>query len=108
MILVPKQDQAFFFRGPLTAMKKSKMDFYDLRDYMDQSIPARKFPTAKIGAIAQILTDVPDWMIMTPEALNVALESLSIRIEGPISPELSLQERGIMMTHTRDNIRIQH
>jgi hypothetical protein len=68
--------------------EENKMDFGDLRDYMDQDIPARQYPTANLefGPIAQFLTDMPYWMNLTPEVLNVAMESLPIPIEGPVSP----------------------
>ncbi len=41
--------------------EENKMDFGDLSDYMDQDIPARQYPTAKLefGPIAQFLTDMP-------------------------------------------------
>jgi hypothetical protein len=68
------------------------MDFYDLSDYMDQDISAGQFPTADSGPIAQFLTEVPDWMNMTQEDLNLALDSLPNSLKGPISPGMSLQE----------------
>jgi hypothetical protein len=51
------------------------MYFDELRDYMDQDIPTGQFPNAKSGTIAQFLTEMPDWMNMTPEDLNLALKS---------------------------------
>jgi galactokinase/mevalonate kinase-like predicted kinase len=55
------------------------MDFDDQRDYMDQDIPAGKFLTAQSGLIAQFLSGMPDWMNMTPEDINLAVESLPVR-----------------------------
>ncbi len=53
------------------------MDFDDQRDYMDQDIHAGKFLiAAQSGPIAQFLSGMPDWMNMTPEDINLAVESL--------------------------------
>ena len=51
---------------------------------------AGQFPSALSGLIAQFLTAMPDWMNMTPEDLNLALESLPIPLEGHIPPGMSL------------------
>ncbi len=47
---------------------------------MDQDIPAGQFSTntAQSGPISQFLYDMPDWMNMTPEDINLAVESLPI------------------------------
>jgi hypothetical protein len=53
------------------------MDFDDQRDYMDQDIPAGQFPTADPGALHHhFLSGMPNWMNMTPEDINLAVESL--------------------------------
>ena len=51
---------------------------------MDQDIPARQFPTAQSGPIAQFLNGMPDWMNTTPEDINLAVESLPNPSEGHI------------------------
>ncbi len=63
--------------------EEHKMDFDDLRDFMDQDIPAGQIPTGATGSIAQFLTGMPDWMNMTPDDLNKALVNLPIPLEGP-------------------------
>jgi hypothetical protein len=68
------------------------MDFDDQRDYMDQDIPAEKFITAQSGPTAQFLNGMPDWMNMTPEVINLAVESLPNPLEGHILPGTSLQK----------------
>jgi hypothetical protein len=52
------------------------MDFDDLRDYLDQDIPAGQFPTAESGPISQFFTVMPDWMNMNQQNFNLACESL--------------------------------
>ncbi len=69
-----------------------EMDFDDQRDYMDQDIPAGKFPSSQSGPIAQFLNGMPDWMNMTSEDINLAVESLPNTSEGHILPGISLQE----------------
>jgi hypothetical protein len=54
------------------------MDLNNQNDNMDQDIPARQFPNAQSGPIAQFLNGMPDWMNMTPEHINLAVESLPI------------------------------
>jgi hypothetical protein len=51
--------------------EENEMDFDNLQDYMDQDIAARKSPTAESGPITPFCTDMPDWMNMTPEDLNL-------------------------------------
>jgi hypothetical protein len=46
------------------------MDFDDQRDYMAQDTPSGQFHTAQSGP------GMPDWMNMTPEDINLAVESL--------------------------------
>jgi hypothetical protein len=48
-------------------------------------------PTAQSGPIAQFLNGIPDWMNMTPEDINLAVESLPNPSEGHILPGI-LQE----------------
>ncbi len=67
------------------------MDIDNQRDYRDQDIPAGKF-TTQSGPIAQVLSGMPDWMNMTPEDINLAVESLPNPSEGHILPAISLQE----------------
>jgi hypothetical protein len=50
VFFVPKQDQMFLFRY--------EMDYDDLRDYMDQDIPAGHYPTAESGPMAQFMTGI--------------------------------------------------
>jgi hypothetical protein len=69
-----------------------EMDLNNHNDNMDQDIPARQFPTAQSGPIAQFLNGMPDWMNMTPEDINLAVESLPNPSEGHILPGISLQE----------------
>jgi hypothetical protein len=69
-----------------------EMDFKHHNDNMDQDIPARQFPTALSGTIAQFLNGMPDWMNMTPEDINLAVESLPNPSEGHILPGILLQE----------------
>ncbi len=62
---------------------------------MDQDIPAWQFTTAQSGPIAQFLSGMPDWMNMTPEDINLAVEtlkSLPNPSEGHILPRILLQE----------------
>jgi hypothetical protein len=72
------------------------MDFNNHRDNiiinMDQVIPAGPFPTAQSGPIAQFLNGMPDWMNMTPEDVNLVVESTPNPSEGHILPGISLQE----------------
>ena len=67
------------------------MVFDDLRDFMDQDIPAGQIPTGSTGPIAQVLAGMPDWMNMpvTPDDLNKALENLPVPLEGPFPPGIS-------------------
>jgi hypothetical protein len=69
-----------------------EMDFNNHCDNMDQGIPAGQFLTAQSGPIAQFLNGMPDWMNMTPEDNNQAVESLPNPSEGHILPRISLQE----------------
>jgi hypothetical protein len=69
-----------------------EMDLNDHRDNMDQDIPARQFPTAQSGPIAQSLYGLADWMNMTPGDINLAVESLLDPSEGHILPGILLQE----------------
>ncbi len=85
----------FHVHRRLTAMKIVKwslMDFNNHRDNMDQDISARQFPTAQSGTIAQFLNGMPDWMNMTPEDTNLAVERLPNPSEGHILPGILLQE----------------
>ena len=94
-----------------------KMDFDDPRDYMDQDIPAGQLPTADPGPIysfhflshsfpgpIHFLSGMPDWMNINQEDLNLALESLSIPLKGPILPGISLQDA--IQVNQRHNIHI--
>ncbi len=67
----------------------SEIDLHDHNDNMDQDIPARQFPS---GPIAQFLNGMPDWIKMTPEDINLAVESLPNPSEGHILPGILLQE----------------
>jgi hypothetical protein len=69
-----------------------EMDLNHHNDNMDQDIPARQFPSAQSGPIAQFLNGMPDWMKMTPEDINLAVESLPNPSEGHILPGILLQE----------------
>ena len=69
-----------------------EMDSNNHNDNMDQHIPAWQFPTAQSGPFAQFSNDMPDWMNMTPEDINLAVESLPNPSEGHILPGISLQE----------------
>ena len=64
--------------------KGREMDFDsdDLRDYMDQDIPAGHSTTAAPGPISQFLTGMPDWMNMTPDDLNTGKENHPIPLSG--------------------------
>ncbi len=44
-------------------------------DYMDQDISAGQFLTAQSGPVAQFVSGMPDWMNMTPEDINLAVEA---------------------------------
>ncbi len=68
------------------------MDFDYQHDYMNQDIPAGQSRTAQSGPIAQFLNGMPDWMNMTPEDINLAVESLPNPLEWHILPGISLQE----------------
>ncbi len=68
------------------------MDFDDHRDYLDQDLLAGELPTAESGPIAQFLSDVPDWLNVSPEELNKALETLPIPLEGQQPPGISIHE----------------
>jgi hypothetical protein len=68
------------------------MEFNNHRDNMDQDIPAGQFPTAQSGPFAQLLNGMPDWMNMTPEDINLAVESLPYPSEGHSLPGILLQE----------------
>jgi hypothetical protein len=57
------------------------MDFDYQHDYMNQDIPAGQSRTAQSGPIAQFLNGMPDWMNMTPEDINLAVESLPNPLE---------------------------
>jgi hypothetical protein len=75
------------------------MDFDDQCDYMDQDIPAGKFLTAQSGPTAQFLNGMPDWMNMTPEVINLAVESLPNPSEEHILPGTSLHEAMVNEWH---------
>ena len=81
-----------------------EMDFDDHRDFMDQDIPAGQFPTADPGSIHQFLSDIPDWMNINQEDLDLALESLPIPLKGLIPPGIFLQEA--IQVNQRHNIHI--
>jgi hypothetical protein len=66
------------------------MDFEN--DYMDQNISAGKLPTADSGPNAQFLTNIPDWMNITTNDLNMVFKGLPIPLQGPAPPGISLQE----------------
>jgi hypothetical protein len=68
-----------------------EMDSNNHNDNMDQDIPALQFPTAQSGPIAQFLNSMPDWMNMTPEDINLAVESLPNPSVGHILPGILLQ-----------------
>ncbi len=72
--------------------EEHEMNFDDHRDYMDQVIPAGQIPTADPGPIHHFLSDMPDWMNINEEDLNLALKNLPIPLKGPIPPGISLQE----------------
>ncbi len=69
-----------------------EMDFNNHNDNMDQDIPAWQFPIAQSGPIAQFLNGMPDWMNMTPEDINLAVETLANPSEGHILPGILQQE----------------
>jgi hypothetical protein len=69
-----------------------EMDFNNRRDNTDQDIPARQFPTAQSGPIAQFLNGTPDWINMTPEDIKLAVESNPNPSERHILPGVLLQE----------------
>ncbi len=64
-----------------------EMDFDDQRDYMDQDIH-------HLDSLHSFFNDMPDWMNMTPEDINVAVKSLRVPnpSEGHILLGISLQE----------------
>jgi hypothetical protein len=64
--------------------EEREMDLNNDNNNMDQDIPARQFPTAQSGAITQFLNGMPDWINMTPEDINQAVESLPNPSEGHI------------------------
>jgi hypothetical protein len=68
------------------------MDLNNHNDNTDHDIPARQFPTALSGPVAQFLNGMPDWVNMTPEDINLAVESLPNPSEGHILPGILLQE----------------
>ena len=70
----------------------AETDFDDHRDYLDQDFLAGELPTAESGPIAQFLSDVPDWLNISPEDLNKALETLPIPSEEQPSPGISIRE----------------
>jgi hypothetical protein len=78
------------------------MDFDDHSDYMDQDIPAGQFPSAQSGPFAQFLNGMPDWMNMTPEDINFAVESRPNPSEGHILFGISLQEAIEVIVYTID------
>jgi hypothetical protein len=69
-----------------------EMDFDDQHDYMDHNISAGQLLTAHSGPISQFSNGMPDWMNMTLEDINLAVESLPNRLERHILPEILLQE----------------
>ncbi len=69
-----------------------EMDFNNHHGNMDQDIPARQFSAAHSGPLAQFLNGMPDWMNMTPEDINLAVESPPNPSEGHILPGILLQE----------------
>jgi hypothetical protein len=70
------------------------MDYDNHRDYINQDIPSGQFPTSQSGPITQFLNGMPDWMNMTPEEINLAVERLPNPSEGHnlLVPGISLQE----------------
>jgi hypothetical protein len=72
------------------------MDFNQHSDNMDQEIPAGKFLTAQPGTTARFMNGMPAWMNMTPEDINLAVESLpnpsELRIGYFLLPGISLQK----------------
>jgi hypothetical protein len=49
-------------------------------------------PASQYGPISQFLNGMPDWMKMTPDDINLAVESLPYPSEGHILPGISLQD----------------
>ncbi len=49
-------------------------------------------PFLESGPLAQFLSGMPEWMNMTPEDINLAVESLPNPSKGHILPGISLQE----------------
>jgi hypothetical protein len=84
----------FHVHGPpsIESNEDREMDLNNHSDNTDQDIPARQFPTAQSGPIAQFLNGLADWMNMTPEDINLVVESLPNPSEGHILPGILLQE----------------
>jgi hypothetical protein len=92
-IIFSSKARASVLRPPsIDSNEDCEMDFDDQRDNMDQDIPAGQFLTAQSGSIAQFLNGMPDWMDMTPEDINLAVESLPNPSEGHVLPGISLPE----------------
>jgi hypothetical protein len=62
---------------------------------MDQDIPAWQLPNAQSGPIALFLNGMPDWLNMTPEDINLAVENLPNPSEGHILPGILLPQEAI-------------
>jgi hypothetical protein len=90
--LVPKQEQVFHINPAppsIDSNEDREMDSNNHNDDMDQDISAWQFSTAQSGPFAQFLNDMPDWMNMTPEDINLAVVNPS---EAHILPGILLQE----------------
>ena len=92
-VIIGSKTGPSILRPPSTDSNEDReMDFDDRRDYLDQDISAGDLPTSQPGPLHQFLTGMPDWMNMSTEDLNIALENMPIPLEGPVPPGISLQE----------------
>ncbi len=88
----PRASQRLRIQPSIDNNEDREMDSDNHRDYMDQDIPAGQFSTARSGPIAQFLNGLSDWMNMTPEDINMVVESIPNPSEGHTLPGISLQE----------------
>ncbi len=93
MIFISKTGASVPRTPSIDSNEGREMDLNNHNDNMDQDIPAWQVPTALSGPIAQFLNGMPDWMNMTPEDINLAVDSESLPnpSEGHVLPGILLQ-----------------
>jgi hypothetical protein len=104
IFLVLKQEQMFHVRCRLTTVKTAKWTLI----MITWTIIAVKYcpMMPQSGPNVQSFNGMPDWMNMTAEVINMAVESLLNPLEGHIPHVISLQE--VIEVNERHHIHNRH